>query len=62
MSTPDKKSPIEISAASDDSILQVHAKLQSQKPEKADGYSATPLVLLGIATRHDCTLDIAAPC
>ena len=48
MSTPDKKSPIEVSAASDDSILQVHAKLQSQKPEKADGYSATPLVLLGI--------------
>lgn len=48
MSKPDKKSPIEVSAASDDSILQVHAKLQSQKPEKADGYSATPLVLLGI--------------
>jgi len=48
MSTPDKKSPIEVSAASDDSILQVHAKLQSQKPEKADGYNATPLVLLGI--------------
>lgn len=48
MSKPDKKSPIEVSAASDDSILQVHAKLQSQKPERADGYSATPLILLGI--------------
>ena len=49
MSTsPDKKSPIEKSAASDDSILQVHARLQKQKPEKANGYSATPLVLLGI--------------
>jgi len=48
MSTPDKKSPIEVSKASDDSILQVHARLQKQKPEKADGYSATPLVLLGI--------------
>jgi len=48
MSTPDKKSPIEVSKASDDSILQVHAGLQKTKPEKADGYSATPLVLLGI--------------
>ena len=48
MSTPDKKSPIEASKASDDSILQVHAGLQKTKPEKADGYSATPLVLLGI--------------
>ena len=46
--SPDKKSPIEKSAASDDSILQVHARLQKQKPEKANGYSATPLVLLGI--------------
>lgn len=49
MSTsPDRKGPIERSAASDDSIQQVHARLQQQKPEKADGYSATPLVLLGI--------------
>jgi mono/diheme cytochrome c family protein len=48
MSTPDKKSPIEVSKASDDSILQVHAALQKTKPEKADGYNATPLVLLGI--------------
>ena len=47
MSTPDPKSRIESSAASDDSILQVHAKLQHQKPEKANGYSLTPLVLLG---------------
>jgi mono/diheme cytochrome c family protein len=26
----------------------VHARLQSQKPEKKDGYSLTPLVLLGV--------------
>ncbi|MEJ1974442.1 MAG: cytochrome c [Lacunisphaera sp.] len=48
MSTSDNKSRIESSAASDDSILQVHARLQKQKPEKANGYSLTPLVLLGI--------------
>jgi len=48
MSTPDKKSPIEGSKASDDSILQVHAKLQHTKPEKPDGYNATPLVMLGV--------------
>lgn len=47
-SAPDNKSRIELSAASDDSILQVHSRLQKQKPEKSDGYNATPLVLLGI--------------
>jgi mono/diheme cytochrome c family protein len=46
--TPDNKSNFEASAASDDSLREVHAKLQSQKPEKAHGYSALPLVLLGL--------------
>jgi mono/diheme cytochrome c family protein len=49
MSTsPDNKFQAEPAGASDESLLQVHAKLQSQKPEKANGYSLTPLVLLGI--------------
>jgi mono/diheme cytochrome c family protein len=48
MSTPDNKFHVEPAGASDDSIQQVHARLQSQKPEKAEGYSATPLVLLGV--------------
>jgi mono/diheme cytochrome c family protein len=39
---------VEPSAASDDSIQQVHARLAHKKPEKAVGYSAFPLVLLGI--------------
>ena len=43
--TPDKPSNFEASAASDDSIREVHARLQSQKPDKAHGYSALPLVL-----------------
>lgn len=46
--TPDQTSRIEAAAASDDSIQQVHARLQKQKPEKADGYSLLPLALLGI--------------
>ena len=49
MSTsPDNKFQAEPAGASDESLLQVHAKLQSQKPEKPNGYSLTPLVLLGI--------------
>ncbi len=44
----DNNFKVEQSAASDDSIQQVHARLQSQKPEKKDGYSLTPLVLLGV--------------
>jgi len=39
---------VEPSGASDDSIRQVHARLAHQKPEKAVGYSAFPLVLLGV--------------
>jgi mono/diheme cytochrome c family protein len=45
---PDYRSNVEQSAASDDSIQQVHAQLQSQKPEKKDGYSMLPLALLGL--------------
>lgn len=46
--TPDNNFKVEQAGASDDSIQQVHAQLQHQKPEKKDGYSMTPLVLLGI--------------
>lgn len=46
--TPDNHLKVEQARASDDSIQQVHAQLQSQKPEKKDGYSMLPLVLLGI--------------
>lgn len=42
------KSNFEPSAASDDSLREVHAQLQGQKPQKAHGYSATPLVLLSL--------------
>jgi mono/diheme cytochrome c family protein len=48
MSAHDSNSRVEQSAASDDSIQQVHAQLQSSKPEKAEGYSKLPLVLLGL--------------
>jgi len=44
----DNSFKVEQAAASDDSIQQVHAQLQSKKPEKKDGYSLLPLVLLGI--------------
>lgn len=50
--SPDNKSRAEAAGASDESIQQVHARLQKEKPEKATGYSATPLVLLGVM----CTL------
>lgn len=46
--TPDKNSNVEAAGASDDSIQQVHARLQKTKPEKANGYSMLPLALLGI--------------
>lgn len=46
--TPDNKFNFEASAASDDSLREVHARLQGTKPEKADGYSKLPLVLLGL--------------
>ncbi len=48
MSANDSNFRAEQSAASDDSIQQVHAQLQKQKPEKTDGYSMLPLVLLGL--------------
>ena len=44
----DNNFKVEQAGATDDSIQQVHARLQSQKPEKQDGYSLTPLVLLGV--------------
>ena len=46
--SPENNSRVDQSAASDDSIQQVHAQLQKQKPEKKDGYSMLPLVLLGL--------------
>lgn len=45
---PDNSFKVEQAAASDDSIQQIHAQLQRQKPEKKDGYSALPLVVLGM--------------
>jgi len=47
-STPEKSSRVEGAGASDDSLQQVHARLQGKKPEKANGYSLLPLVLLGV--------------
>lgn len=44
----DKRFNFEPSAASDDSIREVHAALQSNKPDKPHGYPALPLVMLGI--------------
>lgn len=49
MSTsPDNNYRFEESGASDDSIQQVHAQLQKQKPDKASGYSFLPLGILGL--------------
>lgn len=48
MSANDSPFRVEQSGASDDSIQQVHAQLLSTKPEKTDGYSKLPLVLLGL--------------
>ena len=45
---PDKNFRLEQACASDDSIQQVHAQLQKRKPEKANGYSMLPLVILGL--------------
>jgi len=44
----DNNFKVEQARATDDSIQQVHGQLQSQKPEKKDGYSMLPLVLLGV--------------
>jgi mono/diheme cytochrome c family protein len=48
MSSENPHSHFEPAGASDESIQQVHARLQSQKPEKPDGNPRFPLVLLGI--------------
>ncbi len=48
MSSDNQKYFVEQSAASDESIQQVHAQLQHKKPEKVYGYAAFPLVLLGL--------------
>lgn len=44
----DPHSHLEQSGASDDSIQDVHARLEAQKPEKPEGNPRFPLVLLGI--------------
>lgn len=48
MSANDSNFRVEQAGASDDSIQQAHARLLTTKPEKADGYSKLPLVLLGL--------------
>lgn len=49
MNTSPDHHTIEQSGATDESIRQVHAQLQRQKPEKVGGgYAAFPLVLLGL--------------
>ena len=45
---PDNKFNFEASAASDESIREAHAKLQSNKPDKPHGYPSLPLVMLGL--------------
>ena len=45
---PDANFRAEQACASDESIQQVHAQLQKQRPEKADGYSLLPHALLGL--------------
>ncbi len=47
-STPNDNYRFEEAGASDDSIQQVHAQLQKQKPDKASGYSFLPLGILGL--------------
>lgn len=48
MSAHDSPFRVEQSGASDDSIQQVHAQLLTTKPEKTEGYSKLPLVVLGL--------------
>jgi mono/diheme cytochrome c family protein len=45
----DNHSHLEQSGASDESLQNVHSRLQEQKPEKPEGNPRFPLVLLGIA-------------
>lgn len=47
-SQPDKNFRLEQACASDDSIQQVHAQLQKNKPDKPHGYPMLPLVMLGL--------------
>ena len=47
-SSPGNNYRFEEAGASDDSIQQVHAQLQKQKPDKANGYSFLPLGVLGL--------------
>ncbi len=47
-SSPDNNYRFEQAGASDDSIQQVHAQLQKQKPDKKNGYSFLPLGVLGL--------------
>lgn len=52
MSELPDQSRLEQSAASDESIQEVHARLRANLPDKEHGYSKTPLILLGVM----CTL------
>jgi mono/diheme cytochrome c family protein len=45
---PDSDFRVEQAGSSDDSLQQVHARLQKQKPDKANGYSFLPLGILGL--------------
>jgi mono/diheme cytochrome c family protein len=45
---PEQLPGVQPSAASDDSLQRVHDHLLHTKPEKPHGYSATPLVILGL--------------
>jgi mono/diheme cytochrome c family protein len=44
----DPRFNFEAAAASDESIREVHANLQSNKPDKPHGYPRLPLVMLGL--------------
>lgn len=48
MSSEHPHTHVEQSGASDESLQQVHNKLQLKKPEQPQGYSPFPLVILGI--------------
>ena len=47
-SPPDSNFRLEQACASDDSIQQVHAQLQKQKPDKPHGYPLLPLAILSL--------------
>lgn len=46
--TPDKNFRLEQACASDESIQQIHAQLQKQKPDKTGGFPFLPLGILGL--------------